>query len=283
MEGNMERISVRREHGVCTITIARPERLNAIDEPMTHQLIVAFQSLASDAETRVVVIAGEGKHFSAGGDMGNIADLLSPDPQARRARFTQAVTTLSKPLVLALQQIPQPVVVSVRGHAIGVALQFVLMADLVIASETAKFTLPQLDLAHTPDHGESWALPRKIGLSRALQMALMAERIDAVTAERYGLANWVVPDAELEARTAAVAERLAASPAAAAQGAKQLFQQGQRLTLSEAMDAEIAMLGQVAMQPDFVEAITAFQEKRKPVFAWATTTPSAPVAAPKPL
>ncbi len=262
----MDRIVVSRDRGICTITIDRPDRMNAIDDVMTRQLTEAFESLPGDLQTRAVVIAGKGRHFSAGGDIGNIADWLSPDPQVRHDRFTHAVTELSKPLALAFQRIPQPVIASVRGHAIGVALQLVLLADLVVASETAKFSLPQLDLAHTPDHGESWSLTRKVGLSRALQMSLMAERIDAETAERYGLANWVVADEELEARTAAVAGRIAASPVAAAQGAKRLFHQGQGLTLAEAMDAEIAMLGKVSMQPDFVEAIAAFTEKRPPRF-----------------
>lgn len=262
----MDRIRIERAEGICTISFNRPDRMNAIDDAMTRTLIATFEALATDPDTRVVVIGGTGKHFSVGGDIGNIADWLSPDPQARHDRFTEAVSTLSKPLVLAMQRVPQPIIASVRGHAIGVALQIAILADLVVASETARFSLPQLDLAHTPDHGESWSLPRKIGLSRALQMSLMAERIDAATAERYHLVNWIVADEELEARTQTLAQRIAASPTAAAQGAKALFWGAQRQTLVEAMDSEIAMLGEVAMQEDFVEAITAFTQKRPPVF-----------------
>lgn len=262
----MERIRVERHDAVCAITIDRPDKLGAIDEAMTRALTHAFESLADDAETRVVTITGTGPNFSAGGDIGDISAWLSPDPAARRDTFTRAVTNLSKPLSLAMQRVPQPIVAAVRGHAIGIALQIVIMADLVVASETAKFTLPQLDLAHTPDHGETWALPRKVGMARALQMALLAERIDAATAERYNLVNYVVPDAELEQRTAAVAARIAGSPPAAARGAKALFLAAERQTLAEALDGETAMLGQVAMQEDFVEAIGAFTEKRAPVF-----------------
>lgn len=262
----MNEIGIDRRDGVCAITINRPDKLNAIDEAMTRALARAFEDLADDPETRVVTIAGTGKHFSAGGDIGDIAAWLSPDPAARRDTFTGAVTNLSKPLSLALQRVPQPIVASVRGHAIGVALQIVIMADIVVASETARFTLPQLDLAHTPDHGETWALPRKVGMARALQMALMAERIDAATAERFNLVNYLVADGDLESRTAAIAARIAASPPAAARGAKALFLAAERQTLSEALDGEIAMLGQVAMQEDFVEAITAFTQKRPPIF-----------------
>lgn len=262
----MDNIVIERTDGICTIRFNRPERMNAIDDGMTRTLIALFKALETDRDTRVVVISGTGEHFSAGGDIGNIADWLSPDPQVRHDRFTEAVSSLSKPLVLAMQRVPQPIIASVRGHAIGVALQIVILSDLVVASNTAKFSLPQLDLAHTPDHGESWSLSRKIGLSRALQMSLMAERIDAATAERYHLVNWLVADHELDARTDAVARRIAVSPTAAAQGAKALFWGAQRQTLAEAMDSEITKLGQVAMQEDFVEAITAFTQKRVPVF-----------------
>lgn len=262
----MDRIITDRRDGICTITINRPDRMNAIDEGMTHSLIAAFEALADDAETRVVVIGGTGRNFSTGGDIGSIADLLTGDREDRRATFERAVRTLSKPLSLALQRIPQPIVAAVRGHAIGVALQIVLMADLVVASETARFSLPQLNLAHTPDHGETWALPRRVGIARALQLSLLAERIDAGTAERYGLANWVVADMELDARASEIAARIAASPPAAARGAKALFHSAAGLDLAEAMEAEIAMLGQVVMQQDFEEAITAFTQKRPPVF-----------------
>lgn len=262
----MDRICVERADTICTIRFNRPDRMNAIDDAMTRTLIATFEALITDCDTRVVVIAGAGKDFSAGGDIGNIADWLSPDPHQRHDRFTQAVRTLSKPLVLAMQRVPQPIVASVRGHAIGVALQIAILADLVVASETARFSLPQLDLAHTPDHGESWSLSRKIGLSRALQMSLMAERIDAATAQHYHLVNWVVPDDELETHTDAIAQRIARSPVAAAQGAKALFWTAQHQTLAEAMDSEIDMLGRVAMQEDFVEAISAFTQKRAPIF-----------------
>lgn len=241
--------------------------MNAIDEAMTRRLTATFEALAADADTRAVLIVGAGRDFSAGGDMGDIAAMMAGDPEVRRRTMQAAVTTLSRPLSLALQRVPQPVVAAVRGHAIGVALQIVLMADIVIASETARFSLPQLTLGHTPDHGESWALPRKVGMSRALQMALLAQRIDAATAERYGLANEVVADDALDARATAIAGRIAASPPVAAQGAKALLNAGWGATLEQAMDAEIAMMGSVAAQADFVEAITAFMEKRPPIFS----------------
>ena len=262
----MSHIAIDRRNGVCTITVARESRMNAIDAAMTRDLTAAFEALAHDPETRVVVIAGHGRNFSAGGDMGDIAAMLAGDGTLRRSTMQEAVATLSKPLALALQRVPQPVIAAVRGHAIGVALQIVLLADLVLASDTARFSLPQLTLGHTPDHSESWALPRRVGMARALQLSLLAQRIDAQTAERYGLANEVLADEALDARVAAVAAQIAAKPPVAAQGAKALFAAA-HATLAQALDAEIAMIGRVAAQDDFVEAITAFVEKRPPQFS----------------
>jgi 2-(1,2-epoxy-1,2-dihydrophenyl)acetyl-CoA isomerase len=259
-------IKVTRQAGVMHITFARETRMNAIDAAMTRRLTTMFEALPGDKQIRAVLITGRGRNFSAGGDMGDIAAMTGGDARTRAATMQHAVTTLSKPLTLALARVPQPVIAAVRGHAIGVALQIVLMADLVVASDTARFSLPQLTLGHTPDHGESWALPRKVGLGRALQMALLAQRIDAETAEHYGLVNIRVADADLDTRALALAETIAAAPPVAAQGAKALFNGAQGLALDQAMDAEIAMMGQVAAQDDFVEAITAFAEKRPPVF-----------------
>ncbi|QQN75290.1 enoyl-CoA hydratase/isomerase family protein [Croceicoccus sp. YJ47] len=240
--------------------------MNAINEAMVGQMTRVFTELATRNDCRVVLIRGEGANFSAGGDMGDIATMASADRDERAAAVSEAVENLSRPMSLACADLPQPVVASVRGHAIGVALQLVLMADLVIASQTAKFSLPQLRLGHTPDHGESWALPRKIGLSRALQMCLLAERINAATAEAYGLANWVVADDTLEEQTEETIGRLLSLPPLATKNAKRLMRDGLHRSLPEAMDAEIASIREVAAQHDFLEAVRAYSEKRAPVF-----------------
>ena len=262
----MSHIKVNRANGICEIRIDRADRMNAIDDEMTVAITRAFESLAGDRETRVVLLSAAGANYSAGGDLQNLAEWLSPDPQVRSDKFRSAVSGLSKPLSLALQRTPQPIVAAVRGHAIGVALQMIIMADIVVASETARFSMPQLNLAHTPDHGESWALPRKIGLARALQMSLLAERLDAATAERYGLVNIMVPDDELDARAHAVVQQIAGSPPVAAREAKALLWGSESISLEQALDREVDSIGKAVRKDDFVEAITAFVEKRKPVF-----------------
>lgn len=257
----------RDGRGVTTITFDRPDKMNAIDASMMESLQAMFEQLGNDTDCRVVVICGAGPNFSAVGDMGDIGAMVVPDGAMRAEAVVKSIEQWSRPMAIALSQVPQPVIASVRGHAIGVALQLVLMADLVVASQTARFSLPQLRLGHTPDHGESWALARKVGLSRALQMCLMAEQIDAETAGLYGLTNWVVPDAVLEEQTEATVTRLLTLAPMATRSAKALMHNGITLSLSQALDAEIEAMRSVAAQDDFAEAINAYSQKRKPVFS----------------
>jgi 2-(1,2-epoxy-1,2-dihydrophenyl)acetyl-CoA isomerase len=112
------------------------------------------------------------------------------------------VRELSMPLFLALHAVQQPVVCSVRGYAVGAGMQFALLSDLVVAAHSARFVLPQIRLGHSVDHGESWALPRRVGVGRAMQLMALGETVSGPDAERFGLANWGVPDEQLEEKTA---------------------------------------------------------------------------------
>lgn len=259
-------IKFSRVGAVATVTIDRPQKFNAITREMVREMIQLFEALALDATVRAVVLTGSGKHFSAGGDMGYIGTMVDPDPAKRSAALRTAIMEDSLPFAQALSAIPQPVVASVRGHAIGIGLQMVILSDLVVASDTAQFTLPMLDLGHTPDHGETWSLPRKIGTSRALQMTLLPDRVPAAEAERYGLVNWLVADADLEQRTMEIVQRLASGPPLATRSAKQLYRSSESSTLEEAILREADASSIVGAQEDFVEAINAFSEHRRPTF-----------------
>lgn len=261
-----DEVLFEKADGVLKLTLNRPERKNAINDSMVATLSDAFEDLVHDPDVRVVVITGSGKDFSAGGDIKDIASVLVQSPAERSAHFRKVVRNDSMRLFFAMHRLPQPVLLSVRGHAIGAAMQMTAVADLVVASETARFSIPQVNLAHTVDHGESWYLPRKIGYARAMQMCLLAERLDAATAERYGLVNWVVPDAALDARTDEIARRIAASPPVAARGMKTLLRYSPTNSFEDQFEQETLMIGAAVATDDFVEAITAFVEKRTPVF-----------------
>jgi 2-(1,2-epoxy-1,2-dihydrophenyl)acetyl-CoA isomerase len=141
-----------------------------------------------------------------------------------------------------------------------------LSADLTIASETARFRLPMMRLAHSVDHGESYYLPRKIGYGRSIQMLLLGETLSGTEAQNTGLANWVVPDTELETKTAEVVEQIAAGPPVAARELKSLLRNSLDRTVREQFAAEARSLEACASTEDFLEAINSFVEKRTPVF-----------------
>ena len=191
---------------------------------------------------------------------------LSPVARSARPRSVAAGPQTSVPLFSGLHALSQPIIASVRGHAIGVGAQMLLSADLVIASETLKLLIPQARLAHSVDHGESYFLPRKLGLARTMQLLLLAETLAAADAERMGLVNWVVPDADLESRTAEIVRRLAGVAPVAVAEIKSLVRQSLGNTLEQQFEAEMNSLATCAATEDFPEAINAFVEKRRPVF-----------------
>jgi 2-(1,2-epoxy-1,2-dihydrophenyl)acetyl-CoA isomerase len=262
----MDELLVERAKGVLSITINRPAAKNAINNRMMKTLTGVFEALTTDEETRVVVLRGNGSDFSAGGDLKDIAPILQEGPEKRASMLRETVRHTSHPLFIALHHVPQPIVVSVRGHVIGAAVQMVAVADLVIASETARFSIPQVKLAHTVDHGESHHLVRKVGLGRALQICLLAERVDAAEAEKYGLVNWVVADGQLDEKTDTIAAQMAASPPVALRGMKALLQGSWGHTMEQQFAAEQDMIGRCVATEDFVEAIRSFTEKRAPTF-----------------
>jgi 2-(1,2-epoxy-1,2-dihydrophenyl)acetyl-CoA isomerase len=259
-------IRLAREDGVLWLTLNRPGSKNAMNEEMMLALAELFEGLPDDPQTRALVVRGTGADFSSGGDLKDISGILAMAAAERTAHLRELVRSNAARMFLALDRVPQPVLVSVRGHAIGAAVQMTAVADLVIASDTARFSIPQVNLAHTVDHGESYHLPRKVGLARALEICMLGDRFDAAQAQRFGLVNWVVPDAELDTATARLAERLGRAPPLAARGMKALLRSSETRSLEEQFGAEREMIGRCVATEDFVEAIRAFLDKRRPQF-----------------
>ena len=259
-------VLINEESGVTSITLNRPQVKNALTFAMCHELIELFRRLRDDATTRVVLLRGSGSDFSSGADLNDVSTILKGDARARSEAAVQQVRELSLPLFLAMEAVPQPVVCSVRGYAVGAGTQMALMSDLVVAAESARFVLPQVRLGHNVDHGESWALPRKVGMGRAMQLMALGETISGRDAERFGVANWVVDDAALDQRTDEVVGRLASSPTVAISEMKNLLRGSAQRSLKEQLEAEAHALGVCAATEDFAEAIGAFMAKRKPAF-----------------
>jgi 2-(1,2-epoxy-1,2-dihydrophenyl)acetyl-CoA isomerase len=262
-------VTVNRTDRVAWITLDRPASKNALTRSMLSTLAAAVDQLSGDDTVEVVVLRGTGTDFCAGSDMGDIAAVLGASPAERAASFEQAMQTTIHPLTRALLDLRQPLVASVRGHAIGIGAAFLLAADLVVASETARITVPQVRLGHTVDHGESYLLPRRIGPSKAMQLCLLGERMNGHDAERFGLANWVTDDADLEAKTdAVVGDLLAVAPIPLAR-TKALLRRSIDATLTEQLQAEVASASACAATDDFIEAISAQVEQRTPNYVRA--------------
>jgi 2-(1,2-epoxy-1,2-dihydrophenyl)acetyl-CoA isomerase len=259
-------ILFQKTGGIATVTLNRPSVKNALTFAMCRELIGFFEQLRADRDTRVLVLRGTGSDFCSGADLKDVAAILEPSAAARRDSASRQVRELSIPLFLAMAAVPQPVVCSVRGYAVGAGMQFALLADLVVAAESAKFVLPQVRLGHSVDHGESWTLPRKVGIGRAAQLMLLGESVTAADAERYGIANWSVADNELEARTDEIVQRLALAPTVAISQMKDLLSQSMHNSLADQFEKEVTALGICAASDDFSEAIGAFMAKRKPTF-----------------
>ena len=251
--------------GIARMTVNRPQARNALSPKMIQDMVHFCQKIELDPAVRCLVITGAGEHFMAGGDVKGFLEVIDLPPEELRSNFMQRSVDAG-PLWTALERLPQPVLCSVRGFAAGVALSFIAGADLVIASDTAKFLLAHVGLGLVPDGASTYHLPRAVGVRRAKQMAFFGDRIDAAEALQMGLVNWVVPDAELDAKTEEIAQRLARAPSVSLAQSKFLMNRALRSSIDDPLTGETLALGRCAMTEDLKEGVRAFVEKRKPQF-----------------
>lgn len=258
-------VLVARDGPVATLTLNRPDVLNALDLAMIDALVAHTATLAADDSLRVVVLRGAGRHFMAGGDIRLFAGKLGLASMERRVYFQQMVERLHA-AIENLHRMPHPVVGCVHGAVAGFGLSLMNACDLVVASEDAYFASAYRQIALTPDGGGSWSLPRLVGMRKAMEILLLGERFDATEAFALGLVNKVVPTAELGAAIDAIAKSLAAGPPTALRKAKRLVREAMGRTLSEQLQAEALSFGECAGTADFAEGITAFLAERPPQF-----------------
>ncbi len=250
--------------GVATITLNRPDKLNAFTVEMADLWADRLEEACRRDDVDVIVMTGAGRGFCAGGDISLLMRARSGAPPAeRRSEIADHVHRIPR----ALSQTDKPVIAAMNGVATGAGLDLALMADLRFAAETARFAETYVRMALTPGAGGAYFLPRRVGLAKAFEMFWGGEFVDAREAERIGLVNRVLPDAELMVYTMALAKRLAAGPRQAIRATKRLLRQGLESDLATSLDQASTTYGVMASSADHAEAVAAFLEKREPRFS----------------
>jgi 2-(1,2-epoxy-1,2-dihydrophenyl)acetyl-CoA isomerase len=249
--------------GIATITLNRPQSLNALLPEMNDRLAELVGEAEADEAVRVIVLTGAGKAFSAGADLKLMG---RADRLGRSALVGRQRTLHGAGIVGRLLQRDKPMIAAVNGVAAGMACSFVLACDFALAAESARFAFSFVKVGFIPDCGASTLLPRRVGTANAQKICLSSEPVSAAEALRLGLVAEVVSDADFRARIAALAASIAAQPPQAVRLARGLIERGASSDFRQATEAEALAQGILGETQDHQEAVRAFVEKRKPVF-----------------
>jgi enoyl-CoA hydratase/carnithine racemase len=251
------------EHGVATITLNRPERLNALTFAVYRELTDVFAALANEKDVRVVVITGTGRAFCSGGDVHDIIGELFSRNMEGLLEFTR----MTCELIQKMRALPKPVITSLNGTTAGAGACIALASDIRLASENAKiaFLFVKVGLSGA-DMGAAYLLPRVVGLAKATELLYTGDFISAAEAERIGLYNRVVPAADLAAATNELAQRLAKGPGFALAKTKEMLNREMHMNLEAALESEAQAQAICMQHPDYREAYEAFVAKRTPQF-----------------
>lgn len=257
-----EHIHVSEADGITTITLNRPDRLNAFIGHMRRDLAEALEHTGSDRNVRVVIITGAGRGFCAGGDIAFMGELM----QRRDAEEFSRILGAGRRVILAIRQMTKPVIASINGPASGAGCNLALACDLRIAANTATFSQSFAKVGLHPDWGGTYFLPRLVTPNKACEMFFLGDTIDAAEALRLGIVNQVVAPEELEATTLQLAERLRAAPPIALAAAKHAVYMSQAAELDEMLRYETEAQLRCFESDDGHEGVQAFLEKREPRF-----------------
>ncbi|MDD3353425.1 enoyl-CoA hydratase-related protein [Zoogloea sp.] len=252
--------------GVATLTLNRPDVLNALSVEMMKALADAVAQLSRRGDYRVVVLQGAGAHFMAGGDLQEFSAALNLSPESRLVNFRALIEQYINPVVEGLQALPVPVVGRVQGACVGFGLSLVLGCDLVLAEEQACFSTAYAGIGVSGDGGVSWFLPRIVGRRKALELLLLADRIDARQALSLGIVNRVVATGHLDAAVSALIDQLKAGCRRTQAEIKALLNQSPDQSLPAQLQLEGEAFARCTSRPGFDEGVRAFLARRKPEF-----------------
>lgn len=250
---NYETLIVDQTGQVAKIRLNRPDQLNALNTRMRGELLHAIETASHEA--RVLILTGMGKAFCAGQDLGDAT-------RFGQVSVEQTLTEEYAPLILALAECPIPTIAAVNGPAAGGGANLALAADICLAARTASFLQAFARIGLIPDCGGTYWLPRRVGMARAMGLAMLAEPIGAEQAADWGLIWEAVDDGELQVRAHEIANRLARGPTVAYARMKQALRHGLTAPLREQLDLEASLQGELAETHDFREGVMAFLHKR---------------------
>ncbi len=249
-------VQIDKSNGILTLTLARPDKKNALTNEMYGKLADAIEGAQHDAALRVIVIKGQGDSFTAGNDLSEFAAVAAGKMQGERhvTRFIHSLARSTKPLIAAVQ-----------GRAVGVGTTMLLHCDLIVLAENALLSTPFISLALVPEAASSLLLPQRIGHARAFELFALGEPVPARLALEWGLANRVVPLQQLDTEATALAQRLAKQPLGSLVATKRLMRNGAMLV--KQMEVEGEVFAARLQSAEAREAFQAFAERRPPDFA----------------
>ncbi len=252
--------------GIVTLTLNRPEIRNAISDPdMIEAILEALERIDGDMSVRAAILTGAGSSFSSGGNlkkMGEQGGVNDPLPAQTRRNYRYGIQRIP----LAFEALDVPVIAAVNGPAIGAGCDLACMCDIRIAAQSAYFAESFVKVGIVPGDGGAWLLPRVVGFSKACEMALTGDSVDAAEALACGLVSKVVPDADLLDHAHALARRIAANPPHAVRMTKRLLREGQSVKLDTLLELSAAMQALAHATDDHKEAVAAMLGKRAPSF-----------------
>ncbi len=268
-------INLHRRGPAAKIELNRPDRMNAWSDRLSLDLLDAIRAVADDPRVRAVLITGAGRAFSSGADLKEAAaggsGRSSAAARAGEGKFDpyRVLTERYHPIITGIRFMPKPVVAAVNGAAAGIGASLALACDLVVAAESAYFSLAFVNIGLVPDGGSSLLVPSRVGFARAAELAMLGERLPARSALDWGLINRVWPDEEFTANADALLDRLAAGPTGSYAGTKRQLNRWLYSQMEEQLEFEAGIQREMAGSADFAEGLASFAEKRSPHFTGA--------------
>ncbi|MBA2504776.1 MAG: enoyl-CoA hydratase/isomerase family protein [Thermoleophilaceae bacterium] len=259
-----ETVQWQQSGGIGRITLNRPETLNAWTLQFGEELRAVVTGEAQDPSVRAILLTGAGRGFSSGADL---REGFEPDADDGGPDIRKRLHDVYHPIIVGLRTIPKPVVVAVNGPAAGIGCSLALCGDLVLAAESAFFSLAFVNIGLMPDGGSTLFVPAAVGKARAFEMALLGERVEAAKALEWGLVNRVYSDEKLLDEANALVSALAAGPTRSYAGTKQALNAMLYPRMDEQLELEATIQHELGRSKDFLNGALAFVEKRKPEFS----------------